>query len=316
MNYNPVVHKIESKNQSHILDGSPNQENTYNNQYQYNNTQHPNAVSSITDVNSGLIQSFLYDDNGNLTRQAHQNGRTADYQWDDQNRLKSINVSNSVLQHSVFDASGIRTLKADGTIHSSGQNGNVGSELIIDSYKLYASPFTVIDNFGYVTKHYYSGSKRMASMYSEHTSNLPSIPVVNPIHVNGLNALHLNDLDVIADGFQINNVTVNTANGQQAASFPFATFYYHSDHLGSTSAISDETGSMYQCLLYLPWGELMAEQNAIRDNWTAEYRFNAKEQDEFTGLYDYGARFYDPVTSMFIGVDPLADMFPNWTPYH
>lgn len=47
-----------------------------------------------------------------------------------------------------------------------------------------------------------------------------------------------------------------------------------------------------------------------------KYKFNGKELDEETGLYYYGARYYDPRTSIWLSVDPLAEMFPNWNPYH
>ena len=36
------------------------------------------------------------------------------------------------------------------------------------------------------------------------------------------------------------------------------------------------------------------------------YRFNAKELDSETGLYYYGARYYNPRLSIWYGVDPLA----------
>ncbi len=32
-------------------------------------------------------------------------------------------------------------------------------------------------------------------------------------------------------------------------------------------------------------------------------------------LYYYGARYYEPRTSVFLGVDPLADKLPGWSPY-
>jgi len=34
-----------------------------------------------------------------------------------------------------------------------------------------------------------------------------------------------------------------------------------------------------------------------------------------TGLYNYGARYYDPSLSLWLGVDPLADQMPGWSPY-
>ena len=43
------------------------------------------------------------------------------------------------------------------------------------------------------------------------------------------------------------------------------------------------------------------------------YLFNGKELDTETGLYYYGARYYDPRVSIFLNVDPLAEK--TMTPY-
>ncbi|MBW3520473.1 RHS repeat-associated core domain-containing protein, partial [Flavobacterium sp. NKUCC04_CG] len=45
------------------------------------------------------------------------------------------------------------------------------------------------------------------------------------------------------------------------------------------------------------------------------YKFNAKELDAATGMYYYGARYYDPSTSIFLSVDPLAEKYPNYGGY-
>ena len=45
------------------------------------------------------------------------------------------------------------------------------------------------------------------------------------------------------------------------------------------------------------------------------YKFNAKELDEDTGLYYYGARYYNPRLSIWYGVDPLAEKYPSLSPY-
>ena len=47
------------------------------------------------------------------------------------------------------------------------------------------------------------------------------------------------------------------------------------------------------------------ERNNI---WNTPYLFNAKEFDEETGLYYYGARYYDPRLSLWISVDPLSEL--------
>jgi RHS repeat-associated protein len=91
-------------------------------------------------------------------------------------------------------------------------------------------------------------------------------------------------------------------------------WWYHSDHLGSTSYITDILGMPCQYIEYLPFGEVMVQQstNNIFEN---VYKFNAKELDESTGYYYYGARYYDPAISIFLSVDPLAEKYPGINPY-
>jgi RHS repeat-associated protein len=46
------------------------------------------------------------------------------------------------------------------------------------------------------------------------------------------------------------------------------------------------------------------------------YRFNGKEFSEELGLYDYGARWYDPAVARWTTVDPLASSMASWSPYN
>ncbi|WP_246830097.1 RHS repeat domain-containing protein, partial [Prevotella sp. HMSC073D09] len=86
-------------------------------------------------------------------------------------------------------------------------------------------------------------------------------------------------------------------------------FFYHSDHLGSTSYITDAKANITQFDAYLPYGELLVDEHSSSEEML--YKFNGKELDEETGLYYYGARYMNPVTSLWYGVDPLAEKYHN-----
>jgi RHS repeat-associated protein len=49
--------------------------------------------------------------------------------------------------------------------------------------------------------------------------------------------------------------------------------------------------------------------------YSTPYKFTSKELDEETGLYYFGARYYDAGLSLWYGVDPEYDRAPNWTPF-
>lgn len=91
-------------------------------------------------------------------------------------------------------------------------------------------------------------------------------------------------------------------------------YFYHPDHLGSTSYVTDESGEVYEHVEYFAFGETFIQEHSNTDR--IPYLFNGKELDQETGLYYYGARYYDPVTSVWQSVDPKAAQFPGWSPYN
>ena len=89
-------------------------------------------------------------------------------------------------------------------------------------------------------------------------------------------------------------------------------YYYHSDHLGSASLISDYKGDEYQRIEYAPYGETWVEKTNNTGSEYLPYKFTGKEQDEETGLYYYGARYLDPKYSRWISTDPaLGEYIPQ-----
>ena len=91
-------------------------------------------------------------------------------------------------------------------------------------------------------------------------------------------------------------------------------FYYHPDHLGSSSYITNLDGEVAQHIEYVPFGEVFIEER--NNTWNTPYLFNAKEFDEETGMYYYGARYYEPRLSLWMCVDRFAEKYPATSGYN
>ncbi len=98
-------------------------------------------------------------------------------------------------------------------------------------------------------------------------------------------------------------------NGQRVASKDNSgkKYFYHNDHLGGTSVITDESGQEVKRVDYWPYG-LVKEQSGAKPE---RHLFTGKEFDAETGLYFYGARYYDPNLCRFISADPIGQNLLN-----
>ena len=78
--------------------------------------------------------------------------------------------------------------------------------------------------------------------------------------------------------------------------------FHHADHLGSSNVTTDETGKVMELAAYYPYGDIQVEEKDT--GYNNDYLYTGKELDRDTGLYYYGARYYDPLIGRFTGVDP------------
>jgi len=149
------------------------------------------------------------------------------------------------------------------------------------------------------------GSKTAGVNGIEHRSDR-----ANEVAQNSCKNKHLRDLycDSNGDGIPDSQEGSGTDTGNGSAVVMIGSqgeqlFYYHSDHLGSTGYVTRENGKLHEQIQYFPFGETWVQQggNTEKD----PYLFTAKELDEETGLYYYGARYYDPRTSVWQSADPI-----------
>lgn len=105
-----------------------------------------------------------------------------------------------------------------------------------------------------------------------------------------------------------NNTDSNgNGNGKARIVYEKDQYYFHPDHLGTTSYITHTNGQVYQHLEYFPFGETWVEEHSNKQR--TPYLFTGKELDEETGLYYFGARYYDPRTSVWASMDPILESY-------
>jgi RHS repeat-associated protein len=77
--------------------------------------------------------------------------------------------------------------------------------------------------------------------------------------------------------------------------------YFHPDHLGSASVVTDQTGAKKAEFAYLPFGETY-----VVSGTDFRYKYTGQEKDDTTGLYFYNARYYDARIGRFVSPDTVA----------
>jgi RHS repeat-associated protein len=245
---------------------------------------------AVTDTGDKL---YTYDPAGNMTGWTHkQNGTRRVIYWNEENRVKQID-DNGKKTYFLYDDTGERVLKR-------GEHGET----------LYINRFYSIRNGELSTKHVFAGETRILSKLvktppTSDSNTDPTFPGSRGI----LNALGRGKGNKFGIFKRIDQ-------GELPATLPVEKdqFYYHTDHLGSSNIITDTYGSVYQHLEYFPYGETWIEEGGSYEGNTPGYKFTGKELDPETGLYYFGARYYDPVLSRWISADPILGKYlPDFT---
>ena len=271
--------------------------------------------------------------------------------WDEENRLLASD-DNGFVTNYWYDADGERTVKTSGESDQVYVNSEfAGGRTNTAKFSLYVSPYLVANQGGRYTKHIYIGSQRVVSKIGDFDSygSDPRRIQYAGSETDGLSVdykgKYTQQLQVIKDnyatfavpyngednndyvdgkGFCCNDGSLEAAqtralaraaknNFQEGDTYEKMQFYYHPDHLGSSSYITNLEGEVVQHIEYVPFGEVFVEE---RNNiWNTPYLFNAKEFDEETGLYYYGARYYEPRVSLWISTDPMQEKTSNITTY-
>ena len=305
-------------------------------------TKQYNVDGIITDSGKELAknvrtQNYEFDANGNITsvsvnplnpeiqesetiEESENKDVLKSFLWDEENRLLAVNNNGSVSCY-FYDAAGERTVKLTSESEMVHVNGKkVGGNDAVTKFTAYVSSFFVVSNGGTYTKHIYAGGQRIASKLG----NVDEFGA-DPRRVEQAGGKKYDDnlAGTIKARYDSLGISYSAPKKEDKVEKDSTVdsdekevliFFYHPDHLGSTSYVTDADGNLAQHVEYIPYGEIFVEER--NSKFSTNYLFNAKELDNETGLYYYGARYLDPTGAMWLSVDPKWGDLVGMSPYN
>ncbi len=273
------------------------------------------------------------------------------HRWDEAGRLVA-SYGNGTAGYFGYDGNGERVYKLRGTMTVEQINAGREHVSMLFTYPtLYVNPYMVITPQGY-TKYYYMGTDHVAAqignvshMQAQYTQSDTIAGLISKANTFMQSAIGT------VDGYIASSNLLNSISGDPILEYRIphchsmlvrfistsslqnqllpvisgdvsgigndllepALYYYHPDHLGSATWITDSVGNPAQYLHYLPYGELWKNQKLT--GYDERYKYTGKERDNETGYDYFGARHYTSSFSGWLSPDPLMDKYPGISPY-
>ncbi len=120
--------------------------------------------------------------------------------------------------------------------------------------------------------------------------------------VSMIGSFSLTGCDVIIPGINDGGTSDVTDTGGLPT---VGTFYFHPDHIGSISYLTDSAGKVVTRMSYTPYGEKVKSASSGPDIFHQKYTGQVDDGEE-AGLMYYNARYYDPSIGRFISADTLV----------
>jgi len=234
----------------------------------------PHAITSGTD-GSG----FDYDLNGNMVSMINDQLEMTNYVYDSENRLREVFKENKRIAAFEYDGDGGRTKKKIYK-YSSGINS---------SEFPYSAGNKTYQHLRYVLEFLTSVLSIPEAEAAQGGGT--TVTITKTLYVGSLYEKTKDSATkhIFLGSQRICSITNSNVN------------YYHTDHLGSTNVITNNLGTQIALYEYKPYGEFSRKEESDQD--PTEYFFTGKKLDDETGLYYYGARYYNPLIGRFITPD-------------
>lgn len=224
---------------------------------------------SFTRPSTGQSVSFTYDTVGNMTTNS-ENGSGA----------YTYGPSAGLLPHAIRTANGLNyAYDLCGNMLSRG-----GQQLVYNA----ENRLIAVVSSNQVTTFGYDGSGARLWKQGSPTNTLQVWIGGNYEEKDGKILFHISTGDRLVCTFDASNTVFE---------------YYHPDHLHSAEILSSSSGGLYQHYEYTAYG--ISRYTYSTTAFPISRRYTSQVLDEETGLYYYGARYYDPVIGRFVQPDTL-----------
>jgi RHS repeat-associated protein len=249
---------------------------------------------------TGLSGSYGYDPVGNLTN--HIESGTA--QTFGYGSARKQAVKSAFGKTYLYDNCGNMVVRNGGTTNSQALEYDAENRLM----KFSQVGSTAVE-YGYA----HSGQRLWRRSYVTST-NSPKLQIWIGNHYEEKDSKTL--FHVFAGGqrictFEPGSALATTGGGGAAT---HVGYYYHQDHLGSSTVMSGPAGQQLEINAFYPFGR--TQTASPQANFKVSNQFTGQVKDEETGLYYYGARYFDPELGRFIQADTIIPDFDNPQSYN
>ncbi|MBN6189285.1 hypothetical protein JQN58_20755 [Aneurinibacillus sp. BA2021] len=262
-------------------------------------------IQNITDQTGAVINSYIYDDAGQLKSYTDRTG-TTEYEYDNVGNRKTKTAPNGTTTYQYNNLNQLTArFGADG--EATYQYNDKGELTSKDATRF---DWNTDGKITKVTRPDYSTVEFKYDAQGRRTEKIvknPAGTITRHLQYEYEDATGnlLVETDILAGSKIVYSYSANgglisqTQNGK--------TYYYNYDGQGNVVSLTDAAGSIVVSYTYDPWGEKVTKTGTIYNPFT----YRGYYQDIETGLYYLLNRYYDPEDGRFLSRDTVEPLNAN-----
>jgi RHS repeat-associated protein len=270
----------------------------------HNYTYTYDRVNRLTSANSdeGHNEQLGYDFMGNISRLQRKKTNALEdqlkYTYTTGNRLASV-VDSTASVNTAFQLSGTTayTYNANGNMLTRSNTVNAGNNLSAITYNHMNLPSTLTAGTAAIVYTYDAAGNKLRKQVASAS--------INNEYITGINY----------EGGVLKFVSTPEGRVVRNSATSYTYEFTLSDHLGNGRVYFDINGTAARKIQEVDYYAFGLDIQRSLIGTENKYQYNGKEKQDQEKMFDYGARFYDPVIGRFSTLDPYSEFFPWMTNY-